>query len=114
MLVTLSTGEKVTFKDRFTHRMHKALFSALNKGSVYKVNAETGAYEKEILAENIEFQYEPVFPLIIEKIEKSGKEIPYTPEWLEDLLQIDYVELENAAATVKMGNIIEEGGEKKE
>jgi hypothetical protein len=70
VIVTLSTGETVTLKDRFTHKMHKALFQAINKGVSWKQNVESGEYEKEVPAENIEFQYEALFPTIIEKIER--------------------------------------------
>jgi hypothetical protein len=113
MQLTLSTGEQVTLRDRFTHGMHKELFRAINKGVSWKMNTETGEYEKEVPAENIEFQYEAVLPLMIEKIEKEGKQVPLSPEWVQELLEADYMLLEAAAAQIKIGKVVEEDGKKK-
>lgn len=114
MTVTLSTGEVVTFRIRFTHGMQKALFRAVNKDVAWKMNAETGEYEKEVPAENIELQYEAVLPLVIEKIEKDGKAVLFSAEWMDDLLQEDYRRLEEAVASIRIGKLVEdESGKKK-
>jgi len=110
--IILSTGETLTLKDRFTHKMHKALFQAINKGVSWKQNIDTGDYEKEVPAENIEFQYEALFPLIIDKIEKGGTPVPYSQEWLDELSQEDFRKIEQAAVTIRNGEIIEAEGKK--
>lgn len=115
-IVTLSTGEKVHLKEKFTHRMHKELFAALNKGVVWRQSVETGEFEKEIPAVNIETQYEAVFPLLVDKVvTKDGKEQPYSQDWLDDLLQADYKLLEAAASEVREGPVTTDPatGEKK-
>ena len=104
VIVTLSTGEKITFKERFTHKMQKAIFRAVNNGVSWKQNVETGEYEKDVPAENIEFQYEAVFPLIVERIEKDGKDALYSAEWLDEVLQTDYRALEDAVARIRNGD----------
>lgn len=112
MTVTLSTGEKVYFKDRFTHGMHRAMFKAVNKGVTWKQSLETGEYEKEIPAENVELQYEAVFPLVVERIE-GGKTPHFTEEWMDDLSQADYRSLEEGVAQIKLGNTVtDEAGKK--
>jgi len=121
-LLTLSDGTKVHLREKFTHKMHRELFAALNKGVVWKQNLDSGEYEKELPAVNIEMQYEAVFPLLVERIETGGKEIAYTTDWLDDLLQADYRLLEEAAQEVRTGPplkdengevVVGDGGEKK-
>lgn len=107
MQLTLTTGEKITIKERFTHKMHRELFKSLNRGVVWKQNIDTGEYEKELPAENIELQYESVFPLMIEGV-------AVTPEWMDELLQEDYRAIEEAIAKVRTGLVVKtDEGEKK-
>lgn len=113
-IVQLSTGEKVHIKDRFTHKMHRELFKALNRGVNWKQDAETGEFTKELPAENIELQYEAVMPLVIEKIEKGGATVAFSPDWLDELDQPDYRRIEEAIAAVRVGPTAQsESGEKK-
>lgn len=121
--ITLSDSTKVHLREKFTHKMHKVLFTALNKGVVWKQDLDSGEFQKELPAINIELQYEAIFELLIEKItDKSGKEVAYSHEWLDDLSQADYRLLEEAAALVRFGPPLKdedgqpvtgEGGEKK-
>ncbi len=104
MIVTLSTGEKVQFKTVFTHAMHKALYEAVNKGVVWKQDAETGDFVKEVPATQMEFQYESVMSLVIEKIEKDGKEVAYSDAWLNELPQKDFAKLEEAVTELRKGD----------
>ena len=120
--ITLSDSTKVYIRDKFTHKMHKVIFAALNKGVVWKQDLESGEFQKELPAVNIEMQYEAVFEILIEKIEKDKKEVAYTTDWLDDLLQADYRLLEEAAQEVRTGPplkdengevVVGDGGEKK-
>lgn len=109
-IVSLSDSTKVHLRDRFTHKMHKELFAALNKGVVWKQSLESGDYEKEMPALNIEMQYESVLPMLTEKIvTRDGKEVPYSQEWLDDLLQGDYRLLEEAATEIRLGPALTDG-----
>ena len=95
--------------------MHREQVRALNKGVFWKLNPESGDYEKEVPAENFDAQYESVIPLLVEKIEGPGSTaIDCTPDWLDSLPQDDYLKLEMAVLGVKNGPTAEdEMGKKK-
>jgi hypothetical protein len=101
--ITLSTGDIVHFKDRYTHAMHKAVFAAVNEGVIWQQDAVSGEYKKDIPPGNIEFQYDAVYPLAILKIVKDGKELVYSEEWLNDLPQEDVGKLETAMTALRRG-----------
>lgn len=110
--VTLSTGEIVTLRARFTRAVYKAFFRAQNKDVKWTQNLMSGDWEKSVSPESIEFAFEAVMPLVIEKIELDGRTYQVSPDWIEDMLQEDYNAIERKFNELRF--VRKEEGEKKE
>lgn len=85
MIVSLSSGEKVHLKEKWTHRLQKTFDARLFQDA------------EKLKAENIVAAYEAVYPLVIERIEPDK---PYSQAWLDDLPEADYKLLRDAVDSV--------------
>ena len=90
MKIQLSDGSTVTLSERFTHRVNREFLMALNPDKDGSVNVR-GVIEAT----------EAVLPLLIEKIEAGSAEMPFSREWLDDLLAEDYDALQAAVIEIK-------------
>lgn len=90
MKITLSDGTTVTLSERFTHKINRAFLTSLNPDLQGKVDVR-GVIEAT----------EAALPLLIERIERDGAEIPFSREWLDDLLAEDYDALQAAVIEIK-------------
>lgn len=90
-VISLSTGETVKIKDKWTHKAAKTYMLALNKDVdlTYKFDG-TGYAEKKIPAQNLELAYEEVMPFMIDEISQDSSRIHFTKGWLDDLTERDY------------------------
>lgn len=87
--VSLSTGEKVSLREKWTHKLQKIFNEKLFKD------------EDKLRSQYIVAAYEAVLPLVIDKIEP---EKPYTQEWLDELPQDDYKLLVKAVDEIGVKN----------
>lgn len=95
-LITLSSGEKVHLKDRWTHKADKEFNRALWKGVFIEQNDATGESSRKMPAENLVLAYEAVMPYLIERIERNGSDVAFSEAWLDELDRDDYQKLKEA------------------
>jgi hypothetical protein len=84
MQVSLSDGTRITLMPDWTHAMQKAFNHAIFAESERVTGQGTDAAGKA------------VFPPVIEAMEKGGKPLPYSLDWLDGLLKADYQTLYSA------------------
>ena len=103
MQVTLSSGEVVTLR-AWKRKADKAYTRALKQGVFYRRDAETGDLNvfEEVPANNFDTAWEAVLPLMIERIERDGSEIPFSQSWLDGLDPGDGEKLEAALLEIKV------------
>ena len=87
--VTLSTGEVVHFKEKFTHGADKAWAKAFADGVYYEGEGSIG----KVPTGNLALAYEAAMPFAIEKVVIGSSEQPCTVEWLEGITVKDYNDL---------------------
>lgn len=100
--VKLTSGETVHFKPwkRKAQRLFKA---TLKEGVFLRRDLDTGKLSpvEEIPAGNFDRAYEAVLPIVIEKVERDGGEVPFSEAWLNELEGTDYDLLERAVYELK-------------
>ena len=108
--IELSSGETVFFR-AWKRKAEKAYKEALNVR--YKRDVETGdmSLMEEVFESDLDRACEASLPIVIERIERAGAEIPFSPEWLDNLEVKDYGLLEAAALELRLE--ARKAGEKK-
>jgi hypothetical protein len=89
--VKLSTGETVTLKDQWTHRLNRLFESQVFKDG------------NELRPANLIAGYEAVMAEMIDAIAKAdGTTGPFGQGWLDDLPEKDYKTLQKAVDDISM------------
>jgi len=108
MIVTLSIGDKVYFSEVWTHGCERALEKVRDEGVIIRENLDDGTWVKEIPSENFNRAYEAVFPTIIEKIVREGKDNQYSEAWLNEIPERDYEKLKAHIVALRSSQDTEE------
>src|SRR4051794_25465341 len=95
MIVTLSDGTVVTFKDYYTHKAENILNDELERDVVLEPDEEGYLRKKRVPAANVRRAYEAVLPYLIESPQ-------VTQPWLEGLRREDYGLLYQAALDINL------------
>lgn len=98
MIVTLSSGEKVHLKDKWTHKLQKLFETTLLPDN------------GPLIGKNIYAAYEAVLPYLVERIEGTSGDVPYGQAWLDECDPGDYKLLVKAIDGI--GKIGQAEGEK--
>lgn len=101
-IVDLSTGEKATFRDSFTHA-DELVFSAGKRKGVFERRAiqPDGSVAIERTPDNIDAAIHDTLLVLIDSVEKDGESRKPTDEWLKSLKEPDYEALVVAFAAVR-------------
>jgi hypothetical protein len=112
MQVTLPVSKQVVTLKPWKRKAGKLFYKTINKDVFYVQDLGTGQIEqvKKIPVENYDAAYEAVMPILIERIEQNGTEIPFSQAWLDDLEERDYDALEAEVSALKLS--AREAGEK--
>jgi hypothetical protein len=104
MQVTLSTGEQITIKDKFTHEASLILSNARNKGVVDKEYTDINEKGEEVVRmvrERPVVNYDEAgHAILLYMIEKVGDQ-PVTRQWLGELSEPDYELLYQAVVDIR-------------
>jgi hypothetical protein len=100
-LVTLSTGEEVHFKEKFTHKAEKVYFNTLNKGAVEKEYLDDGKVVREYPVQNASEAIEAAILCMIERVRKADQEFAASPDWIGELSEQDYDLLATALVEIR-------------
>ena len=101
--VTLSSGDTVHLR-AWKRKAEKAYNRALKEGLFYRRNPETGDLDQfeAVPANNFDLAWEAVLPLMVERIERGGAEVPYSEAWRDDLDPGDSEKIEAAILQLKV------------
>lgn len=114
IMLTLNTGEKVHFKEKYTHGAERVWLASFQKGVHVDRDLATGNMQpvEQVPSENLWHAYEAILPHIVLKIEMDGREFSCTQEWLNGLSEHDYQRLEDAARDFRTSASSPEGKKK--
>lgn len=100
-MVELSTGEKVTFRERFTHADELVYSKGLRKGVVIRRYVEDGKEVIEHTPDNQDAALHDTLLVLIDTVKNGEDERKPTEEWLKGLSEPDYADLAEQLVVIR-------------
>src|ERR1051326_842882 len=113
-IVTVSDGQKVTFKPCFTHKAERAFNEEMSRDVMFERGDDGRLVAKKVPELNFDRAAEAALLVMIHSIEKGAETLECTRDWLDNLPERDYKKLTTVLAEIKneADTKIEEGKKK--